>query len=92
MSTDPRQRIAELLPELGRAIEQLQARIAELEAALNGMIGLIQLLSHNRDIPPDIRADMTESHRLEEAQRCFPNVDWKEYGLLTPGWREGEHG
>jgi hypothetical protein len=43
----------------------------KLESALNGMIGLVQLLSHNQDVPPDIRADMLESHRFKDAQACF---------------------
>jgi hypothetical protein len=81
---DPRQRIAELLPELGTAIEELHGRVAQLEAALNGLIGLVQLLSHNRHIDPDIRADIVEHHRFVEALRCFPDTDWSEYGLAQP--------
>jgi hypothetical protein len=49
--------------------------------ALSGMIGLVQLLSRNEDIPPAIRARMTENHRFKDAQACFPEINWDEYGL-----------
>lgn len=61
------------------------ASVAHLEKALNGMIGLVQLLSRNEDIPAAIRARMTENHRFKDAQRCFPNTKWDEYGLAAPG-------
>ena len=53
--------------------------------ALSGLIGLVQLLSRNEDIPAEIRARMTENHRFKDAQACFPNTDWSEYGLSFPG-------
>lgn len=71
----------------GRAIPE---HIEDIVQALSGMIGLVQLLSHNGDIPPDIRADMTENHRFKDALACFPKVNWAEYGLTSP-IKEGQH-
>lgn len=59
-------------------------RTHELEAALNGMIGLVQLLSNNADIPVEIHAMMTANHRFKAAQLCFPDTKWDEYGLKAP--------
>jgi hypothetical protein len=52
--------------------------------ALKGMMGLVQLLSRNEDIPAAIRARMTENHRFKDAQTCFPETNWDEYGLTPP--------
>jgi hypothetical protein len=62
-----------------------------IREALSGMIGLVQLLSRNEDIPEAIRARMTENHRFKEAQACFPDTKWDEYGLTAPETFD-EHG
>jgi hypothetical protein len=54
----------------GRAIPE---HIEDSMQALSGLIGLVQLLSRNEDIPAAIRARMTENHRFKDAQACFPN-------------------
>ena len=58
--------------------------MSQMRDALNGMIGLVQLLSRNEDIPAAIRARMTTSHRFKDAQLCFPETKWHEYGLTAP--------
>lgn len=70
--------------EIGE-VEMLIAEVEKLRLSLNGMIGLVQLLSRNEDIPTDIRSRMTENHRFQDAQRCFPETNWDEYGLMAPG-------
>jgi hypothetical protein len=47
--------------------EGLAKRCAGAEDLLLGMIGLVQLLSHNKDIPEDIRKDMLINHRYVDA-------------------------
>lgn len=55
-------------------MEELHAayqRIEELEAALRGMVGLIQMLNHNEDIPKQVRWHMFKNHRVIEAEEVL---------------------
>lgn len=56
-------------------------RQEQLEVALGGMIGLVQLLSSNRAIPQMVREAMLDNRRFKDALACFPDTNWAEYGL-----------
>lgn len=62
--------------------------MSQLKDALNGMIGLVQLFSHNSDIPASVRRLMTSNNRFLDALACFPDTDWNEYGIATPAQRD----
>lgn len=47
--------------------EGLAKRCREVENLLLGMIGLIDLLSHNTSIPAHVRNDMKTNHRYVDA-------------------------
>ena len=89
-AADPNSGLAELADWMRMRNEAMAVatgnrdRINALEAALNGMMGLVQLLSRNEDIPVEIRARMTTGHRFKDAQLCFPDTKWDEYGLTAP--------
>lgn len=46
-------------------------RISALEAALRGMLGLAQLLSHNRDLPASLREVLLANHRILDARELL---------------------
>lgn len=52
--------------------EGLAKRCIAAEELLLGMIGLVQLLSHNTDIPACIRKDMLTNHRYIDAVAFGP--------------------
>ena len=57
-------------------INRLEARCKGGDEALLGITGLIQLLSHNTDIPEHVRKDMLTSHRYVDALK-FNATDWR---------------
>lgn len=66
--------------------------MSQMRTALSGLLGLVQLLSRNEDIPAEIRSRMTRNHRFEDAQRCFPETKWDDYGLETPAAEDPNNG
>lgn len=52
--------------------EGLAKRCIAAENLLLGMIGLIQLLSHNSDIPKEVREGMLTNHRYVDAVAFGP--------------------
>ena len=63
--------------------------MSKLRDALSGMIGLVQLFSHNSDIPAPVRRLMTANHRFLEALACFPGTDWNQFGIPRQSGEEG---
>jgi hypothetical protein len=63
--------IRDALAEKHRELINAYERIDDLEAALWGMLGLIQLLSHNRDIPETVRDGMLTNHRYLDAEELL---------------------
>lgn len=50
--------------------------MSEIEQALHGMVGLVQLLSHNPDIPLPLREAIVCNHRYLEALRVIGEPIW----------------
>jgi hypothetical protein len=57
-------------------INKLEDRCKGGDDVLLGLLGLIQLLSNNADIPEQVRNDMLTSHRYVDALR-FNAIDWR---------------
>jgi len=45
------------------AMRAATVEIGKLQEALDGLIGLVQLLSHNDTIPAELRREMRRNHR-----------------------------
>lgn len=52
----------------GQLIDGLLGERGELLDALNGMVGLVQLIQAREDVPAEIRKALVTSHRYTEAQ------------------------
>jgi uncharacterized protein Smg (DUF494 family) len=59
------------MAENRRQLINAYERIENLQDALRGLIGLIQLLSHNASIPLEAREAMVDNHRVIDAQELL---------------------
>lgn len=57
--------------ETRRELINAYDRIDSLQDALKDLLGLIQLLSHNSDIPQSVRDDMMNSYRVVDAEELL---------------------
>lgn len=57
--------------EIQRQLINAYDRIESLQDGLKDLLGLIQLLSHNRDIPQSVRDDMMNSYRVVDAEELL---------------------
>lgn len=57
--------------ETHRKLIGARERIEDLEGALRGLIGLVQLISHNRDLPAAFRETLMTNHRVLDAEELL---------------------
>lgn len=57
--------------ETRRELINAYDRIESLQDGIKDLLGLIQLLSHNRDIPQSVRDDMMNSYRVVDAEELL---------------------
>jgi hypothetical protein len=67
--SDPEQIAGEC--ERARQLINAYDRIESLQDGLKDLLGLIRLLSNNRDIPEVVRDDMLTSHRFVDAEELL---------------------
>lgn len=74
--------IAAIIGGLGEAEERANAKLfraaADLYNGCNALIGLIDLVCHRGDMPPQIKAALQTNHRLQDAQATVLSVEAKD--------------
>lgn len=71
LSDEPPAILIDRVRETRRELIAAYERIDELQSGLKGLIGFVQLLSHNRDIPKSVRDDMLLNHRVIDAEELL---------------------
>lgn len=57
----------DIAAEKARELINAYDRIEDLQNALNGLLGLIQLVAGRQDISPEVRDALTTGHRIVDA-------------------------
>lgn len=69
-------------------------QIQELRNALNGLMGLVQLIQSRADLPEDLHRNLTTNHRYQEAMRLSEPCDgtWGNPPVTHCNQRKGHEG
>lgn len=62
---------SDIMAEKARELIAAYERIEDLQNAVRGLLGLIQLVAGRPDISPEVRDAITTSHRVFDAQELL---------------------